>query len=141
MTGDGSANLAKVAVGRRQGAGKDDLFCPIPAARPRHLPPATCHLLPGIRIASGGDMAITGQQKRMLALGAMGAGVVLAAQMWRRRDPYEFAGRSVVITGGSRGLGLVMARQLADQGARLTLVARDEEELHRAVDDLQGRQP
>ena len=86
-------------------------------------------------------MAITGQQKRMLALGAMGAGVVLAAQMWRRRDPYEFAGRSVVITGGSRGLGLVMARQLADQGARLTLVARDEEELHRAVDDLQARQP
>jgi len=47
-------------------------------------------------------MAITGQQKRVLALGAMGAGMVLAAQMWRRRDPYEFAGRSVVITGGSR---------------------------------------
>ena len=86
-------------------------------------------------------MAITGQQKRMLAIGAMGAGMVLAAQMWRRRDPYEFAGRSVVITGGSRGLGLVMARQLADEGARLTLVARDEGELQRAVDDLQTREP
>ena len=86
-------------------------------------------------------MAITGQQKRVLALGAMGAGMVLAAQMWRRRDPYEFAGRSVVITGGSRGLGLVMARQLVDEGARLTLVARDEEELQRAVDDLQTREP
>ena len=86
-------------------------------------------------------MAITEQQKRMLAIGAVGAGVVLAAQMWRRRDPYEFAGRSVVITGGSRGLGLVMARQLAAEGARLTLVARDEEELKRAADDLQTREP
>jgi short-subunit dehydrogenase len=86
-------------------------------------------------------MAITEQQKRMLAFGAVGAGVVLAAQLWRRRDPYEFAGRSVVVTGGSRGLGLVMARQLAAEGARLTLVARDEQELTRAVDDLQAREP
>ncbi len=86
-------------------------------------------------------MAITEQQKRMLAISAVGAGVVLAAQMWRRREPYEFAGKSVVITGGSRGLGLVMARQLAAEGARLTLVARDEQELQRAVDDLQKREP
>jgi NAD(P)-dependent dehydrogenase (short-subunit alcohol dehydrogenase family) len=86
-------------------------------------------------------MAITEHQKRMLAVTALGAGVVLAAQMWRRRDPYDFAGKSVVITGGSRGLGLVMARQLADEGARLTLVARDEEELRRAVDDIQAQQP
>jgi len=86
-------------------------------------------------------MAITEQQKRMLAIGAVGAGVALAAQMWRRRDPYQFAGRSVVITGASRGLGLVMARQLAAEGARLTLVARDEQELQRAVDDLQTREP
>ena len=77
----------------------------------------------------------------MLAVTALGAGVVLAAQMWRRRDPYDFAGKSVVITGGSRGLGLVMARQLADEGAKLTLVARDEEELRRAVDDIQEQQP
>jgi short-subunit dehydrogenase len=86
-------------------------------------------------------MAITEQQKRMLALGAVGAGVVLAAQIWRRREPYEFAGKSVVITGASRGLGLVMARQLAAEGARLTLVARDEQELQRAVDDLQTHEP
>jgi NAD(P)-dependent dehydrogenase (short-subunit alcohol dehydrogenase family) len=29
-----------------------------------------------------------------------------------------------LITGGSRGLGLVLARQLAAEGARLTLLAR-----------------
>jgi len=86
-------------------------------------------------------MAINEHQKRMLTVTALGAGVVLAAQMWRRRDPYDFAGKSVVITGGSRGLGLVLARQLADEGARVTLVARDEEELHRAVDDIQAQQP
>src|SRR5690349_4078925 len=103
--------------------------------------PLPCPLTTGIRIANGRPMRISEQQKRMLALGAVGAGVVLAAQMWRRRDPYEFAGRSVVITGGSRGLGLVMARQLANEGARLTLVARDEEELQRVVDDLQTREP
>jgi short-subunit dehydrogenase len=85
-------------------------------------------------------MGITETQKRMLALGAT-AGIVLAAQMWRRRDAYEFAGRSVLITGGSRGLGLVMARQLAAEGARLTLVARNEDELQRAVEDLQTREP
>jgi NAD(P)-dependent dehydrogenase (short-subunit alcohol dehydrogenase family) len=86
-------------------------------------------------------MAISENQKWLLAVGAAGAGAVLAAQMWRRRDPYEFAGRSVVITGASRGLGLVMARQLAAEGARLTIVARDEQELQGAVEDLQARQP
>src|SRR5258705_9684268 len=86
-------------------------------------------------------MPIAEQQKRMLAVTAVGAGVVIAARMWRRSDPYEFAGKSVLITGGSRGLGLVLARQLAEEGARLTLVARDEAELQRAVDDIQKRQP
>src|SRR5262245_57240611 len=133
MTGDGSANTAKVAGAGGSGQKNTGLTC--------HLPPAPCPLRTGIRIASTRPMAITEQQKRMLAIGAMGAGVVLAAQMWRRRDPYDFAGRSVVITGGSRGLGLVMARQFAAEGARLTLVARDEQELQRAVDDLQTREP
>ena len=55
----------------------------------------------------------------------------------RRADPaqrraIDFGGRVVVITGGSRGLGLVMARKLAAQGARLVLMARDERELERA---------
>jgi len=73
--------------------------------------------------------------------GAVGLGAVLLAQAWRRRISYDFASRSVVITGGSRGLGLVIARELADEGARLTLVARDEQELARAADDIRTRQP
>ncbi|WP_413586618.1 SDR family NAD(P)-dependent oxidoreductase [Bdellovibrio sp. HCB274] len=38
----------------------------------------------------------------------------------------------VVITGGSRGLGLVLAKEFARQGASLALLARDTEELARA---------
>ncbi len=36
----------------------------------------------------------------------------------------DFAGKVVVITGGSRGLGLVLARQFAAEGARIALIAR-----------------
>ena len=86
-------------------------------------------------------MHLTEQQKRAVMVGGLGLGALLAAQAWRRRADYDFAGKSVVITGGSRGLGLVMARELADEGARLTLIARDEEELGRAADDLRSRQP
>ena len=86
-------------------------------------------------------MHITQQQKRFAMLSALGLGALVAAQAWRRRDAYHFSGKSVVITGGSRGLGLVMARELADEGARLTLIARDEDELDRAIADIRTRQP
>jgi NAD(P)-dependent dehydrogenase (short-subunit alcohol dehydrogenase family) len=51
----------------------------------------------------------------------------------------DFRECSVVITGGSRGLGLLVARELAEQGARLTVAARDADELERARQDLDGR--
>jgi len=84
---------------------------------------------------------MTPSQKRSLSVAAAGVGAFFLARAVRRRTSYDFGGKSVVITGGSRGLGLVLARQLADQGARLTLVARSEEELSRAVDDIRTRQP
>jgi NAD(P)-dependent dehydrogenase (short-subunit alcohol dehydrogenase family) len=40
------------------------------------------------------------------------------------------------VTGASRGLGLEIARELAGEGARLTLVARDGERLEQAVGSL-----
>jgi NAD(P)-dependent dehydrogenase (short-subunit alcohol dehydrogenase family) len=86
-------------------------------------------------------MRITRQHKQFAWFSALGVGALIAAQAWRRRHPYDFQGKSVVITGGSRGLGLVMARALADEGARLTLIARDEDELDRAVADIRKRQP
>lgn len=64
----------------------------------------------------------------------LGAGWSLGARLERGR--YSFFGRTVVITGGSRGLGLVMARMFAQEGAHLALLARDENELRRAAAEL-----
>jgi NAD(P)-dependent dehydrogenase (short-subunit alcohol dehydrogenase family) len=54
----------------------------------------------------------------------------------RRWRAYDFHDKVVLITGGSRGLGLVMARELLDEGARVAICARDELELERARQDL-----
>lgn len=76
--------------------------------------------------------------KRALILGAIGAaGGYLLWKMLRPR--YDFTNKHVLVTGGSRGLGLVMARQFAERGARLTLCSRDHGELLRAHDDLESR--
>ncbi|PTX21328.1 short-subunit dehydrogenase [Pontibacter mucosus] len=56
----------------------------------------------------------------------------------RSLTAYDFNGKTVLITGGSRGLGLVMARQLAKDGAKLVLCARDETELENARMELTG---
>jgi NAD(P)-dependent dehydrogenase (short-subunit alcohol dehydrogenase family) len=41
----------------------------------------------------------------------------------------DLSGKTAVITGGSRGLGEAMAHALADSGAQIALVARDEKRL------------
>lgn len=70
---------------------------------------------------------------------AAGVGALAAARaVARELNAYEFRGKTVLITGGSRGLGLVMARQLAKEGARLVLCSRDELELEDARMELAG---
>jgi NAD(P)-dependent dehydrogenase (short-subunit alcohol dehydrogenase family) len=78
-------------------------------------------------------------QKRFGLAFVLAAGSVIAARVVRAGRAIDFAGRSVVIFGGSRGLGLVIARQLAAQGARLTLVARDAKALERARAEVDAR--
>ena len=69
---------------------------------------------------------------------AAGLGAAWAAgRLARTRHAISFDGRVVVLTGGSRGLGLVMARMLVDEGAKLVLLARDLSELERAREDLE----
>jgi NAD(P)-dependent dehydrogenase (short-subunit alcohol dehydrogenase family) len=48
----------------------------------------------------------------------------------------DLSGRTAVITGGSRGLGEAMAKALAEAGAAIALVARDEKRLERVRDAI-----
>jgi NAD(P)-dependent dehydrogenase (short-subunit alcohol dehydrogenase family) len=70
----------------------------------------------------------------------VGVGAIAAWTLLKKaRRNFDFRGKVVLITGGSRGLGLVLARQLAAEGARLAICARDAEELAYARQDLQER--
>src|SRR5436309_5931008 len=52
---------------------------------------------------------------------------------------YPLREKVVLITGGSRGLGLVLARHICAHGGNVALIARDHEELARAKADLSPR--
>jgi NAD(P)-dependent dehydrogenase (short-subunit alcohol dehydrogenase family) len=81
-----------------------------------------------------------------VAIGILGIGVglfagVMAAQMLRRRASGGTPGQSlrgsvVLITGGSRGLGYVLAGECLRRGARVAICARDQIELSRARTQL-----
>ena len=75
---------------------------------------------------------MTSDQRWLVGVAAGAAAVMAGARLARGRHAIDFGGRAVVITGGSRGLGLVLARKLAARGARLVLLARDDRELDRA---------
>ena len=47
-------------------------------------------------------------------------------------------GKTAVITGSSRGLGLAIAKACAEQGANVVLAARTEATLHSAVAELRS---
>jgi len=74
------------------------------------------------------------------AIGTAAAGVgvgLLGLAAWRRMSRGEaVGGKVVVITGGSRGLGLAMAREFAQQAASLVICARDTNELEWAREEL-----
>ena len=54
------------------------------------------------------------------------------------RTQDNLRGEVAVVTGASRGLGLLLARELAGQGCPLVICARDAAELERAADDLRA---
>ena len=73
--------------------------------------------------------------RKRLAIGLTGLALVYAGRFLARtarRQRYALPGKRVVITGGSRGLGLAIAKHCLPRGADVCLMARDAEELERA---------
>jgi NAD(P)-dependent dehydrogenase (short-subunit alcohol dehydrogenase family) len=73
-----------------------------------------------------------------LPAGALLLGAWLAIRVIRT-SRYSLRDKVAVITGGSRGLGLVLARHICAQGGSVALIARDADELARAKADLAAR--
>jgi NAD(P)-dependent dehydrogenase (short-subunit alcohol dehydrogenase family) len=61
-----------------------------------------------------------------------------AAPVFTQREP-ELAGQTVVVIGGSAGIGLETARRARAEGADVILTGRDPERLERAARDVDAR--
>jgi NAD(P)-dependent dehydrogenase (short-subunit alcohol dehydrogenase family) len=79
-------------------------------------------------------------KRRDLGWAAAGVLLVLASRrLLRRARALRLDGRAALVTGGSRGLGLLVAEELGARGARIAIVARDERGLARAEARLRAR--
>ncbi|HEX6940787.1 MAG TPA: SDR family NAD(P)-dependent oxidoreductase [Longimicrobiales bacterium] len=77
--------------------------------------------------------------RRAAGAAAFATTAYLGLKLLERRHATELRGRSVLITGGSRGLGLLLAREFARHGCRVAICARSEPELDAARRDLAAR--
>src|SRR4051794_16112476 len=65
------------------------------------------------------------------------AGVATLLVMRKLRpSPIDLSGQVVLITGSSRGLGFILARELARQGCDIVICARDPDELEQVRAEL-----
>lgn len=80
----------------------------------------------------GGALTVAG-------LSAALAGWGIASRKARQAWGAALRGQVVLITGGSRGLGLQLAREFAAQGCKVAICARHAEQLEAARADLRGR--
>jgi NAD(P)-dependent dehydrogenase (short-subunit alcohol dehydrogenase family) len=79
----------------------------------------------------------TSARDLLIATGTAVVALVLARAAARKRRRIDLRDKVAVVTGGSRGLGLVLARELVSEGARVAICARDEAELDRARTQLE----
>jgi short-subunit dehydrogenase len=75
----------------------------------------------------------SGLNKTAVGIGLV-AGVAGAALL--RGFSYDLARKTVFVSGGSRGLGLLLAHEFASRGAKVAISARDREALERAAASL-----
>src|SRR2546423_1444841 len=76
------------------------------------------------------------RQRTLWTAAAVGGAALALRAAIRRATAYDLAGKVVLVTGGSRGLGLVLARELIAHGARVSICARDIVALERARVEL-----
>ena len=62
--------------------------------------------------------------------------VMLSRQFMKKTQKYDFEGKVVLVTGGSNGLGLILARHLLKKGAKVVISGNDINELERARHEL-----
>jgi len=55
------------------------------------------------------------------------------------KELFDLTGKTALITGGSRGLGLHLAEALGEQGAKLVISSRKQHELDEAIEHLKQR--
>jgi NAD(P)-dependent dehydrogenase (short-subunit alcohol dehydrogenase family) len=79
-----------------------------------------------------------GRKRAIGVVVGVGAGLVAVEVVQRAREA-DLRGQVALVTGASRGLGLLLARELAREGCRLAICARDPDGLERARQDLAAR--
>lgn len=78
-----------------------------------------------------------GRAKSLATTAMVGVGAAwVVRRMMRSARRMEFGGKVVIVTGGSRGLGLLLSRRFAREGAKIAICSRDHEELERAREEL-----
>jgi NAD(P)-dependent dehydrogenase (short-subunit alcohol dehydrogenase family) len=82
---------------------------------------------------------MTRQRKLLIAASAGLAAALVSRLLLRRARRFSFEGKAVFVAGGSRGLGLELARQLVDAGARVAICARTAADLEQAERELRSR--
>jgi short-subunit dehydrogenase len=82
---------------------------------------------------------VAGKLVKGLAWGGFVVGCALVKSILQQSRHWELNEKVVLITGGSCGLGLVMAREFATHGARVAVCARDEEDLARVREEFSSR--
>jgi NAD(P)-dependent dehydrogenase (short-subunit alcohol dehydrogenase family) len=82
---------------------------------------------------------VAGKLAKTLGWTGFAIGCVVVKTILQQSKYWDLDGKVILITGGSRGLGLVMAREFAARGGRVAVCARDEEDLQQVREEFAAR--
>jgi NAD(P)-dependent dehydrogenase (short-subunit alcohol dehydrogenase family) len=89
--------------------------------------------------AVGREAVVAGKVIKGLAWSGFVIGVAVVKSLLQQSRYSDLEEKVVLVTGGSRGLGLVMAREFATHGARVAICARDEGDLAHVREEFAAR--